>query len=117
MSEKCCEYLTKYIFPLRAKWAAYSTGQLTNFGSHSTQLVESLNRLFKMWDVNDRTSLSRAVERICTVKEEEETRRQIAAMKDHSMRAIISGSAAEIQTRDAYKTKVRKLLTAVQRAV
>jgi hypothetical protein len=111
MSEKCCEYLTKYIFPLRTKWAAYSTGQLTNFGSHSTQLVESLNRLLKMWDVNDRTSLSRAVERICTVKEEEETRRQITAMKDHSMRAVISGSAAEIQTRDAYKTKVRKLLT------
>jgi hypothetical protein len=111
MTEHCREYLTKYIFPLRTKWSAYSTGSLTNFGSHSTQLVESLNRLLKMWDVNDRTSLSRAVERICTVKEEEETRRQIAAMKDHSVLSVVAGPAAQIQMHDAYKTKVRKLLT------
>jgi hypothetical protein len=111
MSEKCCEYLTKYIYPLRAKWAGYATGQLTNFGSHSTQLVESLNRLLKMWDVNDKTSLSRALERICTVKEEEETRRQITAMKDNSMRALIAGPAAQIQIHDTYKAKVSKLLT------
>jgi hypothetical protein len=111
MSEKCSKYLTKYIHPLRAKWAVYATGQLTNFGSHSTQLVESLNRLLKMWDVNDRTSLSRAVERICTVKDEEETRRQITAMKDHAMRAMIVGSAGHIQAYDAYKVKVRKILT------
>jgi hypothetical protein len=111
MSEKCIEYLTKYIHPLRAKWAVYSTGQLTNFGSHSTQLVESLNRLLKMWDVNDKTSLSRAVERICIVKDEEETRRQITAMKDHAMRSLIAGPAGHIQAHDAYKVKVRKVLT------
>jgi hypothetical protein len=111
MSEKCSEYLTKYILPLRAKWAVHATGQLTNFGSHSTQLVESLNRLLKMWDVNDRTSLSRAVERICTVKEEEETRRQIAEIKDHSMRTILANSAGHTQTHNTYKTQVRNLLT------
>ena len=111
MSEKCSEYLTKYIHPLRTKWAVYSTGHLTNFGSHSTQLVESLNRLLKMWDVNDRTSLSRAVERICTVKEEETMRRQISTMKDLAVRSVIAGPAGQIQTHDSYKTKVRKILT------
>jgi len=93
------------------KWSVYSTGHFTNFGSHSTQLVESLNRLLKMWDVNDKASLSQAVERICTVKGEEETRRQITAMKDRSALALAAGSASTIQQHDAYKTKVRKLLT------
>jgi len=111
MSEKCKEYLAKYIFPLRSKWSVYTTGHLTNFGSHSTQLVESLNRLLKMWDVNDKASLSQAVERICTVKGEEETRRQITSMKDRAALSLAAGSAAKIQLHDAYKTKVRKLLT------
>ena len=111
MSEKCKEYLTKYIFALRSKWSVYTTGHLTNFGSHSTQLVESLNRLLKMWDVNDKASLSQAVERICTVKGEEETRRQITSMKDRAALSLAAGSASQIQQHDAYKTKVRKLLT------
>jgi len=106
MSEKCRAYLTKHILPLQTKWASYSTGQLTNFGSHSTQLVESLNRLIKMWDVNDRTSLSQAIARICTVKEEEETKKQITAMRDYS-----AAAAAGVEMFDTYKTKIRKFLT------
>jgi hypothetical protein len=111
MTDKCREYLRKYILPLSPKWACHSTGHLTNFGSHSTQLMESLNRVLKMWDVNDRASLSQAVERICTVKAEEETRRQITAMRDHSLLSVAAGSAAAVQVHDTYKMKVRKVLT------
>lgn len=112
MTDRCREYLLKYILPLQSKWSCYATGHLTNFGSHSTQLVESLNRVLKMWDVNDRASLSQAVERICTVKAEEETRRQITAMRDHSMLAVEAGStAAAIQVYETYKVKVKKVLT------
>jgi hypothetical protein len=110
MSNRCKEYLIKYILPLSSKWSCYSTGHLTNFGSHSTQLVESLNRVLKMWDVNDRTSLSQAVERICTVKDEEETRRQITSMRDHSLLAIAAG-ASVIEDHDTYRMKVKTILT------
>ena len=111
MSDRCREYLIKYILPLSSKWSCYTTGYLTNFGSHSTQLVESLNRVLKMWDVNDRTSLSQAVDRICTVKAEEETRRQVASMRDHSLLSVAAGQASAIQVHDTYKMKVKKLLT------
>jgi hypothetical protein len=114
MSEKCRDYLVKYILPLRVKWACSTTNQLTNFGSHSTQLVESLNRLLKMWDVDDRTSLSRAITRICTVKEEEQTRRQISSMRDHALLAV--GQAKDSETHsmdwtDSYKVKLKKYLS------
>ena len=111
MGAKTSEYLTQRILPLAPKWALYATGTLTNFGSHSTQLVESLNRLLKMWDASDRTSLSQAVQRICTVKDEELTRRQITAMKDQSANAMARGSTAGIQLHDSYNVKTQKMLT------
>jgi hypothetical protein len=111
MGAKCGEYLVKYVLPLRDKWACCSTNQLTNFGSHSTQLVESLNRLLKMWDVDDRTTLSRAIARICTVKEEEATRRQISSMRDHALHAVADTHSQRMDWNDSYKTKLTKFLT------
>ena len=84
MGPKLSQYLQTRILPLAAKWAVYVTGCLTNFGSHSTQLVESLNNLLKMWDANDRTSLAQAVQRFCVVKDEELRRKQVTAMKNHA---------------------------------
>ena len=111
MSPKLSEYLVARILPLAPKWAVHATGCLTNFGSHSTQLVESLNRLLKMWDASDRTSLSQAVERICTVKEEEQRKMQITSMRVHSSLVMAHGAAAAVQAHDTYVVKVQKVLT------
>jgi hypothetical protein len=112
MSPKLSDYLVIHMLPLAPKWAAYVTGCFTNFGSHSTQLVESLNRLLKMWDANDRTSLSQAVQRICMVKDEEQTRKQIAAMRIHSTLVVAHGAAATcVQAHDTYIVKAQKMLS------
>jgi hypothetical protein len=100
-------YLEKNILPLKEKWASYCTNHFTNFGSNTTQLVESLNRLLKRRDLNDRATLNAVIQRLCTVTEEREKKKEVAEMYDATLRAIQASSSAKMD----YRQRVTYFLT------